>query len=127
MSASRHLALLALASLFAIAGCTGESGSSLPTPSAAFCEAARKYDDKLGTLTGQSKFTKQIVLVTPMAEHAPKDIKADAELFLDALRRRADGDTSVAKDPKVERAIENVNRRAVQGCDLYEQQPGSGI
>jgi len=120
------LPLCVILLLLTIAGCSRDSGSSLPEPSEAFCVAARKYDDKLPRLTGREKFTRQIALVTPLAEHAPKDIKADAELFLDALERRADGDKSVASDPDVERAIENVNRRSVQGCDFYKQQPGSG-
>ena len=102
------------------------SGPDLPKPSASFCEAAAKYDKKLGTLTGKDRFTRQIELVTPMAEHAPKDIKADAELFLSALQRRADGDKSVETNKRVEQAIKNVNRRAVDGCDFYQQQVGSG-
>jgi hypothetical protein len=101
--------------------------ANLPAPSAAFCAAARKYDKKIATLTGKDKFTEQVDLVTPMAEHAPKDVKQDAEVFLDALERRAGGDTSVAKDPKVQQAIENVNRRAAQGCDFYEGDGTSGI
>lgn len=129
MSASRQLALLLLllVSSLTVAGCSRSSADSLPAPSDAFCVAARKYDDKLPRLTGKAKFTKQIALVIPMAEHAPKDIKKDVELFLAALQSRADGDTSVADDPKVERAIENVNRRSVQGCDFYKKQPGSGM
>ena len=101
--------------------------ANLPAPSTAFCVAARKYDKKIATLTGKDKFTTQVELVTPMAEHAPKDIKQDAELFLDALERRAGGDKSVAKDPKVQTAIENVNRRAAQGCDFYQGDNTSGI
>ena len=98
----------------------------LPAPSNAFCAAARRYDDKLPKLAGATKFDEQIELVTPMAEHAPKDIRADAEIFLDALERRAAGDKSVADDPKVKEAIDNVNRRSAQGCDFYKPQPGQG-
>lgn len=101
--------------------------TDLPKPSKAFCVAATKYDKKIGTLTGKDRFTKQIELVTPMAEHAPKDIKRDAETFLDALQRRADGDTSVAKDAKIQAAIENVNRRAAVGCDFYVGDGTGGI
>ena len=47
--------------------------------------------------------------------------------FLDAMKRRADGDTSVVDNPKIETAVENVNRRAADGCELYKQnQDGSG-
>ena len=129
MPALRQLALLltVLTAVLLLAGCSRGSDSEALPANDAYCIAARKYDDKLPRLTGKTKFTKQIELVTPMVEHAPKDIKKDAELFLDALERRAEGDKSVADDPKVQRAIENVNRRSVQGCDFYKKQPGSGM
>jgi hypothetical protein len=127
MSRSRKLTIAAIA-LVGIALVVGaaalvgnpNAGSDLPKPSASFCEAAAKYDKKIGTLTGKDKFTKQIELVQPMADHAPKDIKADTELFLSALERRAAGDKSVATSSKIEQAIKNVNRRAVNGCELYK-------
>ena len=112
----------------ALAACSDNPQASLPTPSNAFCTAARRYDDKIEklTATGTERFTKQIEWVTPMAEHAPKDIKHDAEVFLAALQERAAGNTAVANDPKVKTAIENVNRRAAQGCDFYSSDPSSG-
>jgi hypothetical protein len=133
MSRSRKLTIaaivvVAVALVVGAAALVGNpnAGPDLPKPSASFCEAAAKYDKKLGTLTGKDKFTKQIELVQPMADHAPKDIKADAELFLSALERRAAGDKSVENNSKVEQAIKNVNRRAVDGCEFYKQQVGSG-
>jgi hypothetical protein len=111
-----------------LAACSGDQSATLPKPSDAFCTAARRYDDQLGklTATGTARFEKQIEWVTPMAEHAPKDIKHDAEVFLDALQQRAAGNTKVATDPGVKTAIENVNRRAAQGCQFYEGDPSSG-
>lgn len=133
MSRSRKLTIaaivvVAVALVIGAAAAIGRpnSGPDLPKPSASFCEAAAKYDKKLGTLTGKDKFTKQIELVQPMADHAPKDIKADTELFLSALERRAAGDKSVENNSKIEQAIKNVNRRAVDGCEFYKQQVGSG-
>jgi hypothetical protein len=86
MSRSRKLTIaaivvVAVALVIGAAAAIGRpnSGPDLPKPSASFCEAAAKYDKKLGTLTGKDKFTKQIELVQPMADHAPKDIKADTE------------------------------------------------
>jgi hypothetical protein len=110
-----------------LAACSDGESSSLPKPSNAFCTAARRYDDQLAklTATGTERFEKQIEWVTPMAQHAPKDIKHDAEVFLDALQQRAAGNAEVASDPKVKTAIENVNRRAAQGCQFY-QDPNSG-
>jgi hypothetical protein len=133
MSRSRKLTITAIA-VVAVALVVGaaaaigrpDAGPDLPKPSASFCEAAAKYDKKLGTLTGKDRFTRQIELVQPMADHAPKDIKADADLFLSALERRANGDKSVETSKKIEQAIKNVNRRAVDGCEFYKQQVGSG-
>jgi hypothetical protein len=124
MRALRPVVALAALALGA-AACSGDSTRALPRPSKAFCVAAFKYDDRLPKLVG--KIRKQIALVEPIAANAPKDVKRDAELFLDALRRLEAGDKSVVDNAKVKRAIENVDRRAARGCDFYKQEPGSGI
>jgi hypothetical protein len=133
MSGKRKLTIAAIvvgvvALLVGAAAAIGNpnAGPDLPKPSASFCEAAAKYDKKIGTLTGKDRFTRQIELVEPMAEHAPKDIKTEAELFLSALVRREAGDTSVEKSKKIEQAIKDVNRRAVEGCEFYKREVGSG-
>ena len=97
----------------------------MPTPSKAFCQAAYDYDTNLPKLVG--KLAKQTALVEKLAQHAPKDIAKDAQTYLDAMQRRAQGDTSVVDNPKIETAVENVNRRAADGCELYKQnRDGSG-
>ena len=110
----------------ALAACSGDSqSSSLPTPSRAFCQAAYDYDTNLPKLVG--KIQQQTELVQKLADHAPKDIADDAKVYLDAMKRRADGDTSVVDNPKIEKAVDNVNRRAADGCQLYKQnQDGTG-
>jgi len=109
----------------ALAACSGDSSRSLPTPSKAFCQAAYDYDTNLPKLIG--KIDQQTELVQKLADHAPKDIAKDAQLYLDAMKRRADGDTSVVDNPKIKTAVENVNRRAADGCELYKQnQDGTG-
>jgi hypothetical protein len=110
----------------ALAACSGDSqSSSLPTPSRAFCQAAYDYDTNLPKLVG--KIQQQTELVQKLADHAPKDIADDAKVYLDAMKRRADGDTSVVDNPTIEKAVDNVNRRAADGCKLYDQnQDGSG-
>ena len=124
MRALRVAVLLALVTVGAVA-CSGESGSSLPRPSRAFCQAAYDYDTNLPKLIG--KIDKQTALVQKLAEHAPKDIATDAQTYLDAMKRRAAGDKSVVDNPKIEAAVKNVNRRATEGCDLYKQnRDGSG-
>jgi hypothetical protein len=103
----------------ALAACSGDSTKSLPTPSKAFCQAAYDYDTNLPKLIG--KIGQQTELVQKLAEHAPKDIAADANTYLDAMKRRAAGDTSVVDNPKIQTAVDNVNRRAADGCQLYQQ------
>ena len=73
-----------------------------------------------------AKLDEQIRLVQRMVDTAPAKIKADAQTFVDALRR-VETDPSVKDDPKVKRAVENVNRYAAQGCGFYERQGGGGI
>jgi hypothetical protein len=99
----------------------------LPTPSKAFCQAAYDFDTNAPKLVG--KIQKQTELVQQMADHAPKDIAKDAQIYLDAMKRRAAGDTSTktVDNPEVKQAVVNVNRRAADGCELYKQnQDGTG-
>ena len=109
----------------ALTACSRDSESSLPTPSKAFCQAAYDYDTNLPKLIGKPR--KQTELVRKLAEHAPKDIAADAATYLDAMNRAIDGDDSVVDNPKIRDAVDNVNRRASRGCNLFKQDPGSGI
>jgi len=94
-------------------------------PSEEFCEAAYEYDQQVAILGPDAD--EHVELVEPMATHAPDDIKADAERFLDALRRVARGEDSVVDDPDVEAASERVHRRAIEGCRLYDQGPPGGL
>jgi hypothetical protein len=124
MRALRAALLLAFVAVGA-AACSGDSGSSLPTPSRAFCKAAYDFDTNAPKLIG--KINQQTALVAKMAEHAPKDIAKDAQVYLDAMQRRSQGDKSVIDNPKIRKAVENVNRRAADGCQLYQQnQDGTG-
>ena len=127
MQFMRVLRAIAAALLLAagVAACSGDSSSSLPTPSKAFCQAAYDYDTNLPKLIG--KINKQTDLVAKLAQTAPKDIADDVQLYLDAMKRRAAGDRSVIDNPKIEHAVDNVNRRASDGCELFKQnQDGTG-
>lgn len=118
-------AVVVLGLLAALSACSRGSEASLPTPSKAFCQAAYDYDTNLPKLIG--KIHQQTELVQKLAEHAPKDIAADAQTYLDAMERRSGGDTSVVDDPEIQAAVDNVNRRAATGCELYKQnREGSG-
>src|SRR4029079_10674386 len=83
------LALLAAA----LTACSRDTESSLPTPSKAFCQAAYDYDTTLPKLIGKPR--QQTALVAKLAEHAPKDIAADAQTYLHAMKRATDGDKTV--------------------------------
>jgi len=61
-----------------------------------------------------------------MTANAPSDIRGDANTFLEAMRR-VDRDPSVVDDPQVADAVENVNRRAANGCGFFERDAGSGL
>ena len=102
--------------------CSSESGNAPKAP-LAFCQAAARYDDRVSR---NAKIDEQIRLVQRMVDTAPAKIKANAQTFVDALRR-VETDKSVKDDPRVKRAVENVNRYAAQGCGFYKQQGGGGI
>jgi hypothetical protein len=115
------VALLVGAAVVAV-GC-GSEGGGTPKAPLAFCRAAARFDDHLSK---GAKLDEQTRLVQGMVDTAPAKIKADAQTFVDALRR-VEMDPSVKDNPTVKRAVENVNRYAAQGCGFYEQQGGGGI
>jgi hypothetical protein len=112
-------AALAVASILAGCKSSSDAASDLPRPSKAFCQAAARYDKRVQV---GAKLSEHIELVTTLAEHAPEDVADDAATFLDALRRRQRGDTSVVDDPRVETAVDNLNRRAGQDCGWYKRE-----
>jgi len=114
-------AVLVVPALLAV-GCRSEERSA-PKPSRAFCDAAARYDDRLSK---GAKLDEQIRLVQGMVDTAPAKIEGDAQAFVDALRQ-VEADQSVKDDPKVKKAVENVNRYAAQACGFYERQGGGGI
>jgi hypothetical protein len=118
-----RLLVAALASVAVLAACDDPSNSEgLARPSRAFCAAAAKYDAALDK--GRVSLDKQIELVRGIADAAPKDVAKDARTFLDALERRSRGDKGVVDNPKIQAAVEHVNRRAAQGCGWYRRQSG---
>ena len=118
LAAAAVLVVLAL-----IASACRAEESSAPKPSRAFCDAASDYDDRLSK---GAKLDEQIRIVQRMVDTAPARIEADAQTFVDALRR-VEADPSVKDDAKVKKAVESVNRYAAQGCGFYKQQGGGGI
>jgi hypothetical protein len=109
--------------LVAVLGACGSDRGNAPKAPLAFCKAAARYDDRLSK---GAKLDEQIRLVQGMVDTAPAKIEGDAQTFVDALRQ-VEADPSVKDDPKVKKAVENVNRYAAQGCGFYERQGGGGI
>jgi hypothetical protein len=118
-----RLLLVVIAFGIVATGCSRGSQAALPTPEPGFCEAAQRYDRRVER---DATLDEQITLVEKMARHAPKDVAADATLFLASLRKLRDGDESVVGDDDVEQAVDNVNRRAINGCEFFASEPGDG-
>ena len=122
MRRSAALVLTGFIAVAVLSGCknTDDATSDLPRPSRAFCEAAASYDKRV--TTAGMKLPEHIRRVTAISENAPKDVAKDAQLFLDALKKRAAGDTSVVDNPEIQGAIDRINRRAGQDCGWYQRQ-----
>jgi hypothetical protein len=107
-----------------LAACAGRE-ESLPRPSRTYCEAAYRYEQQIQKKP-QPSIDAQITMVEKIATNAPKDIVADARVFLDAMRR-VETDPSVKDNPKVQTAVESVNRRTSSGCGFFEQDRSTGF
>ena len=107
-----------------LGACSGRP-ESLPRPSRRYCEAAYRYEQKIQKRPKPS-IDEQITMVDEIASNAPKDIAADARVFLDAMRR-VRTDPSVKDNPRVQTAVENVNRRTSEGCGFFEQERNTGF
>lgn len=107
---------------------TACSRNDAPEAPRAFCEAAFRYEKELERQAskGTTDIGRQIELVENLYETAPKAIRSDAKTFLDAMRRVED-DPAVRDNPRIERAVNNVNRYAAQGCDTYKSNRTPGI
>jgi hypothetical protein len=122
----RATAALALAISIAFLGACRRADDDVARPPDPFCEAAIDLEEGLVEQVG---IDEQIRLVRRLVETAPAEIEADAQTFLDALEAvRVDpGDPDLRDDPDVREAVDNVNRFASQGCELFEQEGGSPL
>ena len=103
------------------AGCSGQddTASGLPRPSRAFCKAAADYDKVIGLK--KLPLARHIALTKAIALSAPKDARTEAETVWHAFEQLRAGDRSVVDNPKVQAAVEYVNRRAGQDCGWYQR------
>ena len=104
---------------------TACSREDTPTASKAFCRAADRYNHELERQQQRDEIDtdRQIARVEDLVAEAPRKIEADAQTFLDALRRVQD-DPSIKGDPAIQEAVDNVNRFANQACGVYERRGG---
>jgi hypothetical protein len=124
--APASVALLAAVSL---AACSGDDAPAAPR---AFCDAVVDLEDGFVDLFDEPRDVQirgQIELVEEVVDTAPREIEPDARTFLEALEAiRDDPDNDALRDdPEVEEAVANVERYAIDGCGLYEDDSGSPL
>jgi hypothetical protein len=120
----RLVVAAAAAAALLVGACSGRE-ESLPRPSREYCQAAYRYEQQIQKQP-QPTIEAQIAMVEKIADNAPKDIRAEARVFLDAMRR-VETDPSVKDNAKVQAAVENVNRRTSRGCGFFEQERNTGF
>jgi hypothetical protein len=121
----RRLSVLALLAVTTLAaGCSGGSNDK-PQVNKPFCDAAGRYEKELERQFEENvvDVDKQIEIVQDLADAAPKQIRAKADRFLDALQR-VETEPELRDDPDVREAVEDVNRYAAQGCGVYDRRSG---
>jgi len=125
------LGALALAAVLTLMWVAQRSEREAPVAPKAFCKAVKAFEDEL-TRTEERydrSIDRQLPLVRDMAETAPRAIRADAQVFLTQLEAIAAAPNRKARealqdDPRVEEAVDNVNRYATQGCGFFDRQGG---
>ena len=114
---TRGVALtLALGATVAACSSASDATSQRPRPSAAFCAAAARFDERVPT----ASLAEQIRMVRRLLATAPPDVVDEARTFLGALHR-VRTDPSVRDDPEIKRAVDELNRRAAQGCGWFRR------
>lgn len=105
-------------------GCSqkDDTASNLPRPSRAFCKAAGEYD--LAVTSGKVSLARHVQMTRAIAQAAPTDARADAEIVWHSFEKLRGGNKSVVDNPDVQAAIEHVNRRAGQDCGWYRRKEG---
>jgi hypothetical protein len=112
--------------LVVVATACSEDDDPTAHPPEPFCQAAIALEE-FGPVRGRvPELDDQIELVREVAETAPADIQPQAETFLDALERYRDGDDSVIDDAEIQEAVNDVNRYATNGCELFERDNPNG-
>jgi hypothetical protein len=115
--------LVAVVAVTALAGC-GEDDAK-PRVTKAFCTAADRLDKELQHQSvTKLDIDKQLARVEDLAATAPKPIRREAEIYLAAMRRVKADPHAKKDDPAVKAAVDDVNRYASQGCNVYQREGG---
>jgi hypothetical protein len=113
--------VLAAAVAVVAAACSGGNERGAPRD---FCESVAKFDEEVATAT----VDEQQELLETVVEHAPREIRPDAETFLEGYERREEGEDVIADEDRYEEAAENLQRYSIDNCGLLDQNPpGGGI
>lgn len=116
--------VLVLVATLLMAACSSSENKKL-SASSAFCRAAERYSTELqhAERVGEANASRQLPLIEELARTAPKKIKAEAEIFAQAVRD-VKKDPTVKDRPKVQKAVDAVNRYANQACNVYKRDSG---
>jgi hypothetical protein len=122
MRAPRSIVAVAVIAASLAAGCSSEK---TPPASKAFCSAANRFNTEIvrEQKKGKKDLQRQLAIVEDLAATAPRAIRADANTWLDAMRRKQ-ADPSVKFGPKVGEAVDSVNRYANKACGVYSRDSG---
>ena len=91
-------------------------------PTVAFCDAVVKLEDRLNRVPYITA-AEWVTLFEAVATNAPTPVRADADLFLDGLRRVTD-EPDLKDQDKYKKASERVQRYAISGCGLHQSDSG---
>jgi hypothetical protein len=121
------LVVLTAVAVTVAAGCSRGDDAAAEAPED-FCRAAERFESEIERQSAKGKIdtSRQITRVEELVAAAPADIRDEAEVFLDALRR-VDDDPALRDDPKIQQAVDDVNRFAAHGCGFYERRQPGGI
>ena len=121
--ANRLALAVVLVSLLSLLTACSEK-EKLPA-SKAFCQAAERYNNELQNAErlGEADVDRQLPIVQELDRTAPKKIKDDAETFANALKN-VERNPSLKDNPKVQAAVDAVNRYANQACNVYKRDSG---
>lgn len=117
------VAVLVVFVALATTGCSGgRSGARPPEP---FCRATYDLDQQIADATPE----RQLALVSALADTAPPDLKAKAELWREGMQRVVERKEMISESDRrrYEDAATDLERVAIQKCKILEQNGHGGV